>query len=119
MSPPFSVIPSALACCFLSALPSCSSRDNAVKIHDYQEKSSQLKLESDQLAAEAASIQQKIRDAGSAETTGEAVVVQLGATEKQAAAEGARLEKLAADLKQANATLAGERKAFTGQYLKP
>ena len=103
----------------LTALPSCGGSEDSAKVKQIHEKSAKLKLEADQLATEAAMIQEKIRDYGSTETTSDKIVGSLAAEQKSAEGEGARLEKIAADLKLAHESLLKEQAAFGQKYLQP
>ena len=103
----------------LLACASCGGGADSAKTKENRSKAEQLKTEADQLAAEAAIFQQKIRDYGSSETTSAEIVENILTEEKRVGAEGARLEKIAADLVQANELLLKGKTAFGQKYLKP
>ncbi len=100
-------------------LASCSTKADAELTHELQDKTDKLKGEADLLAAQAAAVQQKIKEAGSEDMTGPGIVVTLENTEKAVIAEKQRLEKLKLDLQAANAAMAAEQAAFAKKYLKP
>ena len=100
-------------------LASCSTKADAELTHELQDKTDKLKVEADLLAAQAAAVQQKIKEAGSDDATGPGIVVALENKEKEVIAEKQRLEKLKVDLKAANDGLAAQQAAFAGKYLKP
>jgi len=101
------------------AFPSCGGAEDSAQIKESRSKADRLKSEADHLAAEAAMIQQKIRDYGSSETTSAQIVENALIEEKRVQGEGARLERIAADLKLANESLLKEKASFAQKYSKP
>lgn len=99
-------------------LSSCGSKADSDQTKEHLGEAAKLRQESDDLATAAAAIQDKIRNAGTSEMTSAEIVLNLAQQEKDIAAEGVRLEMLAGDLTQANASLAKERTAFSQKYLK-
>lgn len=97
---------------------SCGGREDSARIKENRGKPEQLKAEADQLADEAATFQQKIRNYGSSDTTSAQIVENLLIEEKRVEGEGARLERIAADLKSANESLLKEKAAYGQKYLK-
>ena len=109
----------ALTGALLLTLSSCGGADDSAKTKENRSKAGQLKTEADQLAAEAAMIQQRIRDYGSSDTTSAQIVETLLIEEKRVQGEGARLERLAGDLKLANDSLRKDQAVFGQKYVKP
>lgn len=100
-------------------LASCNTKENNANTKLLREKSEQLHKEAEQLAADASMIQFKIKNLGSEDETGPAVMDNL---EKQRATlleEQQKLTDIGTGLTDALAKLETERKSYTGKYLKP
>ena len=108
-----------LAVFSVGLLASCGTSEDKAQTTDLLKKSTELKTEADQLAADAAGVQLKIKDLGGNDISGPEVLEGLLASENKAADEGARLADLQAGLEAANKKLSSEKEAFAGKYLKP
>ena len=100
-------------------LPSCGGSEDSAKTKENRKKSEILKTEADELAADAAMIQTKIREYGSSDTTSAKIVETLLIEEKRVQGEAARLTQIAADLQSANEILAQEKDTFKQKYPQP
>lgn len=103
----------------LGFLASCGSSADKAQTAASQQQADELKSQADQLAAEAAGIQLKIKDLGTEDTNGPEVLAGLMVKEKEIAAESTRLTTLVEDLETANLKLTREKEEFGRKYLKP
>lgn len=108
-----------LAVFSIGFLASCGSGADKAQTAGFQQQADELKIQADQLAAESAGVQLKIKDLGSDETSGPEVLAGLMVKEKEVKAEGDRLVGLVEGLETANQKLEREKEEFGRKYLKP